>query len=202
MAALEIAYPDVDLLGEPRPRHMPPLALGSEAFRRIVKTLQRRRAREPDRAAALDAMQLDLWRKAHRALGWRALEAPSRAGWRELIAAVPRVARPPADPTISRAVRRRRALALQGLAKSWRTKRPLVAANQAPVQFGRRRWESPVPRTAPRQWRFSPYRLDYYASQQVPVDPRDWIPAPLLQRLVQRGRTRRSPQAASRRRPG
>jgi hypothetical protein len=198
--AVRIKFPEYDIGGQPRPRRMPPLTINTKYFRRIITTIQRRRRREPELADALDAMDRDLWRQANRALGHATREAPSRDGWRRVFREAPLIeglAR-----RASRADKRRRALALQGLAKSLQTQRPLAVRESEPlIQFGRRRWASPVPRGPPRHWRFSPYRLDYYQNQSVPVDPRDWIPAPLYKRLLQRGRTRRSPQAVPRRRP-
>lgn len=191
----QIAYPDYDLLGQPRPASMLPMSLGTKWFQRILKTIYRRRAREPEQAEALDEMERDLWEKAHAALGLAVTSAPSRAGWRELLADVERVEW---EPTLSRAARRRRALVVQGLAKSCKTTRPLVASNVCQIQFGKRRWKSPVPLGGPLHWRFSPFRLDYYANQQVPSDTRDWVSKSLEKRLVQRGRTRRSPQATRR----
>jgi hypothetical protein len=200
-----IEYPDYDIVGAPRPPRMPRLGLATQVLRRILKTIARRRKREPEIAAALDEMEQDLWRKAHAARRQRLAAAPSAAGWRALLADLPRREH---QPRASRADRRRRALALQGLAKSWGTDRPLSVASaeaQRAITFGRRRWQSPLPRCGADDgdalcWHFSPYRLDYYANVQVPSDPRAWLPAPLYKRLVQRGRARRSPQAVPRRR--
>lgn len=193
---VEIQYPDYDLNGELRPRRIAKLNLGDKYFQRILKSIYRRRVREPELVDALDEMELDLWKKAHRALGLRPNEQPTRAGWRELLADVPRVEY---QSDQSRAEKRQRALVFQGLAKSWKTQRPLVAANTGPITFGRRRWNSPVPRGPP-VWKFSPFRLDYYAIQQVPTNPREWVPESLRKRLVQRGRSRKraSPQARDR----
>jgi len=197
---IRIEYPDRDIKGQLRPEGFGRLNLGTECFQRILKSIRRRRAREPELVEAFNEMEWDLWRKSHNALKRRVRSGPSFEGWKELLASVPKSQR---RPSSSRATRRRRSLVLQGLGKSWGTDRPLsVETEKGVICFGSKRWRSPLPKGGELIWRFSPYRLDYYANVKVPAEPRDWIPAPLYKRLVQRGRarprTKRSPQARSR----
>ena len=186
---MSIPHPPRDLDGKPRPANMRPIHLGSKYLRTILKTIHRRREREPELGPELNAMELYLWRQANQALNRRARGMPSLEDWDRLL----RLAPPnPYEPP-SRLDLRRKALAWQGLSKSIGQQRPLVdRPGPAPViKFGRRRWQSPVPRGPPRRPMFSAWKLDYYMNQPVPSDPRDWISPALYKRLVQRGRMRK-----------
>jgi hypothetical protein len=182
-----IQYPPRDIYGNPRPRNMYPLHIGSTKLKQMVRNIHRRREREPELRQEFDTMERYLWRQVNQALNRRARGMPTTQQWKTLLEQAP--PNPYVSP--SRADLRRKSLVWHGLRKSLQTRRPLVDRGPQEIRFGRRRWQSPVPRGPPRRPMFSSFRLDYYENEVVPDDPREWMGNALYKRLVQRGRMHR-----------
>lgn len=173
------------------------------------------------RVARLDAMEKELWREARLAVKAPRGQPPFRLQpieWARLLALVPPLNW---QANTTRAQRRRQALVYQGLWRTARqaAERKTLWASPAvkrrlnekdggrlvyqahskrcpprrlDVNTAMQRYQAVTRARTIREWKFSPYKLDYYERCAAPNrDVTSWLPqARLRQSLIQRGRSR------------